>query len=129
MIYQSFIVIGKWRAVLGAFLLVTFLVTLSFAQGRTGEDMMVAADQRNNLFKDITLTYRMTVKVSSGENRVMEFTLKQKGNQLRLIKFTSPDTLKGMAYLTTGPGVLFGLLPGEGATATQLGQSAASQTI
>ena len=90
--------------------------------------MLIAADQRNNLPADIAVTYRMTVKVSSGENRVMEFVMRQKGNKLRMIKFTSPDTLKGMGYLTTGPGVLFGVMPGDDKV-TEFSASAARQTI
>ena len=128
MMYQSLNAIGKWRVSLVTFLLMAFLSTLAFSQERTGEGMLLAADQRNNLPADIAVTYRMTVKVSSGENRVMEFVMKQKGNKLRMIKFTSPDTLNGMGFLTTGPGVLFGVMPGDN-RANEFPGSAASQTI
>src|SRR5258708_174953 len=128
MIYQTSIAIRKWNPFVACFLLVAVLTTMSFGQARTGEEMLKAADERNNLPADIAVTYRMTVKVRSGENRVMEFTVKQKGTQLRLIRFTSPDALKGMAYLTTGPGVLFGVLPGDNKV-TEFPPNTASQTI
>jgi hypothetical protein len=121
------IAIGKWRAFLSALILISILASITFAQKRTGEEMLREVDDKYNSFTDATLTYRMTVKVSSGENRQMEFVMKQKGNQ-RLIRFTSPDTLKGMAFLTTGPGLLFGTMPGE-ARLTEFNAGNANQTI
>jgi outer membrane lipoprotein-sorting protein len=66
-----------------------------------------------NLTKVTDQTYKSEIKVFRNGNvtKTLEFTVKVKGLQKKLVRFTAPGDVRGMTILTTAEGLMYVYLP------------------
>ena len=69
------------------------------AEQMTAQQVLEMVDGQNNLYEDQEMKLRMLVIAQDGSKQIIEFSMLQKGNEKRLLRFQAPGTMKGMAVL------------------------------
>ncbi|MEK6606556.1 MAG: outer membrane lipoprotein-sorting protein [Myxococcota bacterium] len=93
-----------WTAVL-------ILSTAATASAESGDSILGRVDQTLSGFKDQTFDAVMRVIEAGGESRERRFRTQQKGGDKRLVRFTAPADVKGMAVLVDGRDNMYVYLP------------------
>lgn len=92
------------------------------------DEMLQHADVQNNPFRDATLQFTMRIKEPTSAREV-GFILLQKGTQKRLVRFISPNDIKGMAFLVESADIMHALLPAFGNRVRRLGTHVRAQSF
>jgi len=69
------------------------------AQPLTAQQIIDRVDYLNNQYADQVMQVRMVVMSRDGARKTLEFSVHQKGTDRRLIRFSGPPDMKGMAVL------------------------------
>lgn len=93
--------------------LIVFAVAGSgaLAQEQSPQSILEKMDKVNYGYDDQVMDIRFTIIDVDGSQKTYEFTIYQKGESKRLIRFTSGE-VKGMATLVEGPSRMYVYLPG-----------------
>ncbi len=99
-------------AVRGMVVLTVMAVSLDGrAQTLDANEILRKVDQRVNSFEDQEMSIKMTVYDTDGSSKSYSFTVQQKGDSKRLVRFLSGE-IKGMAVLSVDPTRTYVYLPG-----------------
>jgi len=77
----------------------------------TGEDLLKQVDAHAATPTDSFALMHMTIRDSAGKEKIREATIKQKGTQKRLFKFTAPADMKGVGVLALEDDVMYVYMP------------------
>ena len=82
-----------------------------FAQTITAEDILKNADAVVNAPQDQEISLKMTLTDKSGNEKIREMKMYQKGDEMRLVRFLSPVDQKGVSFLSLPDDVQYLYLP------------------
>jgi outer membrane lipoprotein-sorting protein len=94
-------------AVLGAALAAT-----PAAYAESGPEILQKVDQALNSFTDGTFESKLLIREPGGQARELTFTTYQKVPDKRLVRFSAPGDVKGMAVLVENKDTMYVFLPG-----------------
>lgn len=103
-----------------------FLVSLvlsapAWADDISADEFLRRVDRQSNAFRDAIFRFKMQIKESSGQVREVEYEVKQKGAQKRILNFLAPGDIKGMGFLVESADTMYALLPAFGNRVRRLG--------
>jgi len=74
-------------------------------------DILARVEATMNAPKDQVATIEMTLRDADGNTKVRKLTIKQKGSDLRLIKFSSPADVSGVGFLVRSEDEMYLYMP------------------
>jgi len=83
----------------------------SVALAGEGQDILKKIDDTMTTSKDQVSTLTMVLEDAAGKTKERQMSLKQKGTQLRMIKFVSPAEVKGVSFLTLSDDEMYLYMP------------------
>src|SRR5438445_378170 len=91
----------------------SLLPSLARAGEPTADEILKMQDKAHGNFVDLTSEAKMIIR-EPGQTVGREFTFMtiSKGNEKRLVRFTSPGDVKGMGMLTESRDTMYAYLPG-----------------
>lgn len=98
------------------------------ARAETPDEILKLADAAASSYKDLTLDETLAIREPSGAERVVALTVQLK-DEHRVIRFTAPPDLKGMAILVLRRDALYALLPAFSDRVRRLGPQALGQSF
>jgi len=75
------------------------------------DDILAKADENLTKVKDLTYDAELKVVRDGKTTKTIKFIAKLKGLKMRLVKFTAPGDVRGMAVLTTEDGLMYVYMP------------------
>jgi len=76
-----------------------------------GNSILKKVDATAAAPKDQTATLKMTLKDAGGNTKARELSMKQKGSNLRFMRFTSPAEVKGVSFLVKSEEEMYLYMP------------------
>ncbi len=94
----------------------TFVImaTLECAYSQDANDILKKMDEVMFSTEDMTGTMKVVMTDKNGKQEIREATFRQKGNDMRLFRFTSPASQAGIAVLSLPDDVMYLYLPAYG---------------
>jgi outer membrane lipoprotein-sorting protein len=86
-------------------------VMMSIAQGQTATEILKKTDEATYAPKDQKANIKIILTDKRGNKQEREAQYAQKGSEMRLFKFTSPASQRGIAFLSLPNDVMFLYLP------------------
>jgi len=109
------------------------LLLTVFLQGQAADpspaELLKSIDEQSSSFKDLTLEAKLVIH-EAGPNSVREvgLTIQAKGGK-RIIRFTSPEDIKGMGFLLENADTMYAILPAFGNRIRRLGTKQIGQSF
>lgn len=91
-----------------------FLCSSSFSFSQTASEILSRVDQVMYAPKDMSARNRIVLIDRNGKEEVREAVVKQKGNEMRLFRFTAPASQAGISILSLPNDVMYLYLPSFG---------------
>lgn len=99
----------KW---LNVFLPAFFLVLLSSpSRGQSPEQVLSKIDSVQNAYSDLSATQQLQLIDENGRIRERTVEIRQKGKELRMVRFLEPDDVRGVGFLRLASDRLYLYLP------------------
>lgn len=82
-------------------LLIVLLLTISItpARAQTPKQILVKIDSVQNAFSDMAATEHMIITEENGPRKERQVIVKQKGSELRMVRFLEPADVRGVGFL------------------------------
>jgi outer membrane lipoprotein-sorting protein len=78
------------------------------------EDLLAKVDKAQSPGKDQVGMMKMTIQDKEGNTKVRQLSVKQMGNDFRLIRFQAPAEVKGVCFLSRGESEMYIYMPDFG---------------
>ena len=75
------------------------------------DDLLARVDKNLELVEDMTYSGEIDVIRDGAVTKHLEFTVKLKGMRMKLVTFTAPGDVRGMAVLTNAQGHMYVYIP------------------
>lgn len=94
--------------------LIILMFSLNIISAQTGPEILKKLDQVMFSAKDLTAGNKIIITAKTGKQEVRESIVLQKGNDMRLFRFTSPASQAGIAMLSLPNDVMYIYMPAFG---------------